>query len=148
MYAPHTVTLYNTTVETDLSTFKDTVKSYTTILRGVLVDASKAANVRESGLVGADAVTVYIPFDVDARDGLTDETKSYVEPQEFWAAADKTKLWTLSTDGNGGETFLVKGEFVSTPEVARAHDGCYSVTKVDTKDFGSADMQHWEVGGV
>lgn len=43
---------------------------------------------------------------------------------------------------------FVKGEFVTDNEgVALAHDNCWNVTKVDAKDFGSADMQHWEVGG-
>lgn len=27
------------------------------------------------------------------------------------------------------------------------YDDVYKVTKVDMKDLGSADMQHWEVGG-
>lgn len=43
---------------------------------------------------------------------------------------------------------FIKGEFVTDNEgVALAHDNCWNVTKVDAKDFGSADMQHWEVGG-
>ena len=29
-----------------------------------------------------------------------------------------------------------------------AQDGCYNVTKVDEKDFGSVDMRHFEVGGA
>ena len=46
-------------------------------------------------------------------------------------------------------TFFVKGEFVTGKEdVAMAQDGCYNVTKVDEKDFGSADMRHFEVGGA
>lgn len=58
---PHTVTIYNVSQETDPATFKDVEKTYITVLRGVLLEASKAANVRQSGLEGADAVNLYIP---------------------------------------------------------------------------------------
>lgn len=149
MYAPHTVTVYNSVIETDKTTFKETETLYTTILRGVFLDASKGVNVRESGLEGADAVTLYIPFAVEAVDGTTGDVKKYVGPQEFYNAEDKTGLWTLSVKGNGGTTFFIKGEYVTDNEaVALAHDDCYNLTKVDMKDFGSADMQHWECGGV
>lgn len=151
MYTPHTVTIYNVTQETDQTTFKDVQKSYITVLRGVMLQASKAANVRQSGLEGADAVNLYIPFSTPAMDGVTGVTKRYVGPQEFWRAADKSGRWTLSTDGNGGTTFFVKGEVVEPEKTEEAiemlYDDVYKVTKVDMKDFGSADMQHWEVGG-
>ena len=149
MYAPHTVTLYNVVQETDPGTFQDVEKLYVTVLRGVFLEASKAVNVRESGLEGADAVNLYIPFSVDAKDGTSGKDKRYVGPQEFFSADDKSGMWTLSTKGNGGTTFFVKGEFVmDNASVALAHDDCYNVTKVDMKDFGSEDMRHWEVGGA
>lgn len=148
MYAPHTVTVYNSVKETDPSTFREETHLYVTILRGVMLQASKGVNVRESGLEGADAVNLYIPFCVEAVDGTTGKPKTYTGPQAFYNAADKSVLWTLSVNGNGGLTFFVKGEFVTDKEdVAMAQDGCYNVTKVDEKDFGSVDMQHWEVGG-
>lgn len=148
MYAPHTVTIYNSVKETDKETFQETQKLYVTVLRGVMLQASKAVNVRESGLEGADAVNLYIPFDVEAVDGTTGKPKTYTGPQAFYNAADKFGLWTLSVNGNGGTTFFVKGEFVTDNEtVALAHDDCYNLTKVDMKDFGSPDMQHFECGG-
>mgnify|MGYP006918664805 CR=1 FL=1 len=151
MYAPHTVTIYNVTQETDQTTFKDVQKSYITVLRGVMLQASKAANVRQSGLEGADAVNLYIPFSTPAVDGVTGAAKRYVGPQEFWRAVDKSGLWTLSTDGNGGTTFFIKGEVVEPDKTEQTlemlYDDVYKVTKVDMKDLGSADMQHWEVGG-
>ena len=58
MYAPHTVTIYNSVKETDPATFKDVTKLYVTILRGVLCEASKGAQVRKTGLEGADAVNL------------------------------------------------------------------------------------------
>lgn len=149
MYEPHTITVYNAVHETDAATFEETTKLYVTILRGVMLQASKGVNVRESGLEGADAVNLYIPFSVEAVDGITGLPKKYAGPQAFNAAADKSGLWTLSVNGNGGNTFFVKGEFVTDNEtVALAHDDCYNVTKADAMDYGSADMQHWEVGGA
>lgn len=149
MYAPHTVTIYNIVRETDLSTLKEVEHVYITILHGVMLQASKGANVRESGLEGADAANLYIPFAVEAVDGKTGATKTYAKPQEFVKATDRSGLWTLSYNGNGGETVFVKGEFVSdNMDIVQHQDDCYNVTKVDAMDYGSTSMQHWEVGGA
>ena len=149
MYTPHTVTIYNIVRETDPATLDEVEHAYITILRGVMLQASKGANVRQSGLEGADAATLYIPFAVEAVDGKTGAAKAYAKPQEFVKAADRSGLWTLSYNGNGGETVFVKGEFISeNMTVVQYHDDCYKVTKVDAMDYGSPDMQHWEVGGA
>lgn len=148
MYAPHTVTIYNVVQEIDPATLDEVEHVYITILRGVMLQASKGANVRESGLEGADAANLYIPFTVEAVDGKTGAAKAYAKPQEFAKAADRSGLWTLSYNGNGGETVFVKGEFISdNMTVVQYHDDCYKVTKVDAMDYGSADMRHWEAGG-
>lgn len=149
MYTPHTVTIYNVEISGDKTTTKETRTNYITILRGVFLDASKGTNVRESGLEGADAVVLHIPFSVTAVDGVTGAEKRYVGPMKFWRAEDKSEIWTLSVDQN---TFFIKGEVVE-PEQNRMYfdmkyDDVYNVTKIDTKDFGSPAMQHWEVGGV
>lgn len=149
MYAPHSVTVYNiTTSELPETGFKPKEAVHITILRGVMMQESKAENVRATGLEGADAVNLYIPFDVQATDGITGEPKKYVGPQEFWKAPDKSRIWTLSVNGDGGDSIFVKGEVVEkTADLALAHDSSYTITKVDMMDYGSADMQHWEVGG-
>ena len=150
MYTPHTVTIYNVVQDIDSATLDEVEHVYITILHGVMLQASKGANVRQSGLEGADAANLYIPFAVEAVDGKTDAAKTYAKPQEFVKAADRSGLWTISYDGNGGETLFIKGEFVfdgTNLNVVRYHDDCYKVTKVDAMDYGSADMQHWEVGG-
>lgn len=148
MYTPHTVTIYNIVRETDPATLDEVTHVYITILRGVMLQASKGANVRQSGLEGADAANLYIPFAVEAVDGKTGAAKTYSKPQEFAKAADRSGLWTLSYNGNGGETVFVKGEFISdNMTVVQYHDDCYKVTKVDAMDYGSTNMQHWEVGG-
>lgn len=155
---PHAVTLYNVAVETDKATFASTVVNHITILRGVLLDASKAVNVRESGLVGADAVNLYIPFGVEAVDAVTGKAKQYMPPVEFWRAGDKDPYWTLAVSAKGssldGYTFFIKGAALppeGTPpdkvaeRVEAMYDHVYNITKIDEKDFGT--LRHWEVGG-
>lgn len=156
---PHTVTVYNVSVETDKTTFQSVTTNHITILRGVLLDETKAVNVRESGLEGADAANLYIPFEVEAVDGVTGEEKQYMPPVEFWKSEDKAGAWTLAISKRSapgdGYTFFVKG--VAMPpdglkpekvaEVVEAnYDGVYHISKVDTKDFGG--LTHFEVGGV
>lgn len=155
---PHTIALYNVEVIPGAG-YKDTVINHITFLRGVLLDASKAVNVRESGYEGADAVNLYIPFDVEAVDASTGKPKKYTPPIEFWRAEDKSEMWTLAISKKGasgdGYTFLVKGEVLppegTKPElvanvVEAGNDDVYNITKIDTKDFGR--LQHWEVGAV
>lgn len=155
---PHTITLYNISIETDKDTLEDRVTNHITILKGVLVDDSKAVNVRESGLVGADAVNLYIPFDVEAVDGVTGEKKGYLPPIEFWRSEDMGRHWTLAISAKGaalnGYTFFIKGVALPPegvrPDLVREvvegmYDDVYNITKVDTKDFGG--LMHWEVGG-
>lgn len=144
MYTPHTVTVYNVGPE-DLMTFAQPINA--TVLRGVLLDASKAVNVRTSGLESADSVNLYIPFAVEAFDALTGAPRAYVGPKEYAAAEDVSGLWTLDTEN----CFFAKGEIVEIADfqtVNAKYDDVYRVTKVDKKDFGTPDMQHWEVGGA
>lgn len=154
---PHTITLYNITSETDKDTYEDVVTNYITILKGVLVDDSKAVNVRESGLVGADAVNLYIPFDVKATDALTGKEKGFIPPIEFWRSDEMDKHWTLAISAKGaplnGYTFFIKDIALPPdgikPDMVREvvevmYDDVYNITKIDTKDFGG--LQHWEVG--
>lgn len=158
---PHTVTLYNTQIERYIENYdvKEKISHYITVLRGVLLDASKAVNVRASGLEGADAVNLYVPFNVEAIDGADIERedapqKEYIGPVEFWKKEDKSGFWTLTT---GLSTWFVKGVAVPPagmePEkvaeyINMMYDGVYNVTKVDEKDFGSPEMQHFEIGGA
>lgn len=145
---PHTVTVYVTLNETDPVTMKDVEQHYITVLSGVLLVASKAKNVNESGLEGADAVNLYIPLSVAAVDGETGKAKKYVGSVEWWRTEDKSGLWTLSTSGN---CFFVKGEAVHydlpVQTIKAMYDDVYNVTKIDLLDFGD-EMSHLEVGGA
>lgn len=149
MYMPHTVTVYNVSREVDPTTFEDVYVNYITVLEGVFLDATKGANVRQSGLESADAVVLHIPFDVVATDGKTGQPQEYCPPMEFWRAQDKSGLWTLSVDKN---TFFCKGVVIEADKseeyINLMHDDVYTVTKADIKDFGSLAMRHWEVGGA
>ena len=89
MYAPHTVTIYNVVHDVDTTTMEDTTELHCTVLKGVFFDASKGANVRQSGLEGADAVNLYIPFSVEATDGITGKDKVYCDPQAFRQLTNK-----------------------------------------------------------
>lgn len=144
---PHAVTIYNVSQETDPATLEDVSVNHITVLRGVCLQASKASNVRATGLEGADAANLYIPYEVEAVDAETGEPKEYIGPVEFWRLPDKTGYWTLS---DGGDTFFVKGEVVEPDHdrqfIELAYDNVYSVTKVDDMDYGG--LRHWEVGGA
>lgn len=141
MMFPHTVTVY--TIIEDPETAD--VYSNITVVKGVLFDGSKAANVRSSGMDGADAVNLYIPFDAVSADGVTGTEKAYIQPRAFAAALDKSGYWTMDP----GNTFFVKGEVVNPDltfqEINRRYDNVHLITKVDTKDFGG--LRHFEVGG-
>lgn len=142
MYAPHTVTVYSS-IENQV-TFE--VTRYITVLHGVFMDAAKAANVRSSGLEGADSVNLFVPFSVCATDGKSLLDKSYVDPKAFEAAEDKSGLWTLRVGD-----FFVKGEVVEDKEfqyINLNYDDVYRITKVDKKDFGAESMRHFEIGGA
>lgn len=144
---PHVVTLYSIETGTDQSTMDDVLINHITVLDGVLLDATKAQNVNESGLENADAVTLFIPINVKATDGETGKVKTFIGPIDYWKAEDKSELWTLST---GQNTFFVKGRHVhpdwTTQKIDAAYDDVYDITKVDFFDYGG-DMSHWEVGG-
>ena len=137
MYAPHTVTVYSITE--DAVTFE--IVNNITVLRGVFVDQSQATNIQKSGLANADSVMVYIPFSVDSG------VKTFLGEKEYEKSAEPMKHWTLRP----GKDFFICGEVVepgkTKDQLEAVYDGVYQITTVDTKNFGSAAMQHWEVGG-
>ena len=131
---PHVVTVFNSYEDDDLK-----MHSSITILRGVLLDVSKA-----------DAATLYIPFSVDAV-STTGDKKTYVEPKAFYAAENQQGLWTLDSGGhsNSTSTYFVKGEvseMMSLAQLQEKYDYAFDVSTVDVRDFGG-DMMHWQVGG-
>lgn len=145
---PHTVTVYNVT--DDLVTGASVYNI--TILRGVFLDISKGANVIKSGLASADSVTLYIPMSIKAINAKTGKEQRFVAPKEYERMDDHADFWTLRVASDFSQTacFFVKGEVVEDSGFANLknlYDDVYDITTVDTKDFGSRFMQHWEVGG-
>ena len=150
---PHTITLYVSSVLLDPSTFHDEEITNITVLDGVLLDASKAANVRASGLVGADSANLYIPFGVKATDGETGEEKTYLDRVEYLKSAEPKKHYTFFSS-DAGQTnkrtycFFVKGRAVhpgfSFEQISAMYADVYTITSIDEKDFGG--LQHWEIG--
>lgn len=126
---PHTVTVY--TREENPVTFEN--ETHITVLRHVFYDASKAVNVRESGLANADSVNLIIPWSVEAVDGVTGEAQTYLPPKEYETALDKASHWTIKTS----DCFFIKGEVVrpglSFQEINAAFDSVHNVTTVDEK---------------
>lgn len=65
----------------------------------------------------------------------------YVSPKEY---IGKEKTWTLQNDD-----YIVKGivEEVTTLAKLKENYECMKITNVAIKDYGSLDMQHFEVSG-
>lgn len=148
MYAPHTVTVYN--AYQDFDTLKNVY--VITVLEGVFLDISKGANVMKSGLENADAATLFIPFGIKAVNGLTGEKQTYIEPKAYERLEDKSKHWTIRDGGtiSNKDCFFVKGKVIDDrdfQDINAYYDNVFRVTAVDVRDFGSEEMQHWEVSG-
>lgn len=148
MYTPHVVTFYNATEDPETLEIRYNI----TILDGVFLDRSQASNIEKTGLQDADSATLFIPFTVNAVDGTTGAKKEYIGPKAYRRLEDKSGYWTLEPGGKSSnvDCFFVKGRVVDQEgyrSLREKQDDVYTVTTVDTRDFGSADMQHWQVGG-
>ena len=148
MYTPHTVTIINATEGEDYE-----MQYNLTVLHGVMLQASKRNNVNKSGLTDADAVTLFIPFSVQATDATGSLLKVFRSPKAYAALVTKDLAWTLQggDDSAAASCFFIKGEVteaLSYADALNTYDEVYRVTSVDIRDFGSASMQHWQVGGV
>lgn len=128
MYTNADCTVFNRLY--DPATRQDTWKA--TQLQGVFWENRKAANVIKSGMKEADSVLIFIPFSMTG----------YQPPKEF--KRDPVG-WTLRP-----EDWIVKGHVEYEGPItglADRFDNVVAITSVDTMDYGSPDMQHWEVSG-
>lgn len=146
MYTPHTITLFNE------SEIDGEIVVNATILRGVFLDELDAAVVSANGLNASDSASLYIPFSVTAV-GLDGNAKSYIQPKAYADMEDVTDVWTLDPSGRKSinDCYFCKGEVVdeigSYVELQRLTNRAYRVTGVYLRDFGTEDMQHWQVTG-
>jgi len=67
--------------------------------------------------------------------------EGYLSPKEFQS---KNIGWTLQNDD-----YLVKGIVDSVTTIADLKDNyeCMKITNIAIKDYGSVDMQHYEISG-
>ncbi len=147
MYTPHAVTIYNVSENPDTLKLEYNV----TFLRGVFLDRRQAANIEKSGLRDADAATLFIPFTVEAVDAVTGAPKQYIGPKAYRQLEDVSGYWTLEGGGmsSGEDSFFINGEVLNYNGYAKMrelYDDVFDITTIDTRDFGSPDMQHWQVG--
>lgn len=122
------MTIYNKYVDT--FTHKPSYKKH--IIENVFWDDSLGINLN-MGYENADKVNIYIPYD---KNDLTE----YKEPKKYNGDG-----WTI----NNGD-FIVKGE-VEINEISGIKDlsnyDAFTISVCDNKDFGSPNMQHFEIRG-
>lgn len=84
-----------------------------------------------------DEVVVYIPFE---KNDLSD----YISPKDY--DEQLTSVWTIR-EGD----LIIKGDLTSLESVHTLKElkdyETFTVYSIDTKDFGSEDMQHFKVKG-
>lgn len=140
MYTPHTVTVINAYASGGAMAYAATV------LSGVFLDTSHSALAQSLGAKDADNAVLFIPADVTAAG------KTFATPKAYAAAEDKSALWTLQEAGDSSAAvcFFVRGEAeaMSYKQARETYDDVFRVKTVLARDFGSADMRHWEVHGV
>jgi len=116
MKTPHDMTLYNKSISSG-----DEVYTRHEI-RGVMWENNKAANVIKSGLLEANSVTVYVLFSRGS----------------FAFKSGDILVKGIVTD-------VINSSFTISSLKAKYAD-VVKITSVDTKDMGSAGMQHWQIG--
>jgi hypothetical protein len=134
MITPHDMTVYNAYVVAGSTVYQRTQ------VQGVKWENRKASNVIRSGLLAADSVVVYVPFERGAN---------YLKPKAWQALTTKTGKWTLKEGDyivKGLVTDEISGGFTITALKAK-YDDVVSIKSVDTMDAGSTVMHHWQVGG-
>lgn len=135
MYTNTSATIYNK---------RKTGEYLRTVLDSVFWNESQGTRYGQDGRHGQDGLFCAIPFSVETG-------KTYTLPKEWdrIELEDAKKSWTLKPGD-----LIVKGEcpYKYGPEspisqLTSQYDGVYTITSVQTADFGSKDMRHWEVSG-
>lgn len=97
------------------------------------------ANIQKYGTANANTAKVLIPFDVFADGKAFIHHKSFADPETQWTIVpQKSYIIKGVTD-----LLIQPGQKIS--EILAECDW-RTVMTIDTNDFGSSDMQHWEVG--
>lgn len=84
-----------------------------------------------------DEVVVYIPFEKN-------DLSNYVDPKNYDSSL--SNVWTIR-EGD----LIVKGDLTSLSNISTLKElknyEAFTIYSIDTKDFGSSDMQHFKVRG-
>lgn len=132
-----TATLYNhyTDKETERTVYKRTV------ITSVNWQEVQKTNVTDKGLVSADQINIFIPFNADF------EGKEYISPKEYKRLSDKDKEKYFTLNNND---YIVKGEIsedVPIEKIKQSYDNVSTIISVLICDNGSPSIRHFEVGG-
>jgi hypothetical protein len=84
------------------------------------------------GAESADNTKVTVPFTVSGA--------TYIKPIAFQALSDKTGYFTLQK-----EDVAVKGEVTDAFEDLEGLEDVATITNVQTADYGSTSMRHWQL---
>lgn len=111
-----------------------------TTITGVNWQDGKKVEIGDTGLISADLTTIFIPVQ---------STSGYLKPNEFLRVEEKDKHFTLQNGDlvvRGLVDFELTGKRGQDEKTLRKqYDDVMTIVSVDTNDFGSPHMQHWEV---
>ena len=143
MYTPHTATVFNYT--------EGQVRA--TVLEGVFLEESTGTGASITGARSESEARLFIPFGVKAEDAFTGEKREYLPAKEYRARKDRDGFWTLEAEGQKTETecWFTKGacaESCGYGALRNKRDGVYRAAAAAVRDFGGAELRHWEVRGV
>lgn len=130
------ITIYNQYI--DPATRSE--KYQRTVIPHVHWENRKAINRSKIGDISADSVMVFIPFAVG---------DDYLKPVAWQALPVKTGKWTLQTGDilvKGAVTDELSSSFTAS-DLKEKYDDVVAITSVDTMDYGTVGLQHWEVSG-
>lgn len=115
-----------------------------TYLFGVDWQGSNAIAIRDKGLISEDKTEIFIPFSIES-------VKKYIKPKIYSRLSDNERenYFTFSNKDKvvkGIVDFDVTGEKGHTiKDLENNYDDVLTIINVSTFDYGSENMQHWEV---
>jgi hypothetical protein len=127
------ITVYNKYISAGVEAWQRTV------IPAAQWENRKAANVIKSGMLEADSVVIFVLFLYGS---------AYLKQKAWQALTTKTGYWTLQVGD-----YIVKGSVAdeittnfTITDLKAKYDDVVKITTVDTLDYGSAALQHWQVG--
>lgn len=111
-----------------------------TLITSVNWQEQQKTTVTEKGLLSANQINVFIPFNADF------EGKEYIGPKEYrrLSEEDKDKFFTFDNDD-----YIVKGqtdETVTVADLKKKYDNVATIISVLICNNGSPAVKHYEIG--